>query len=613
LPAEDRLTAGRAGASAFGRVALVILALYALAMVAPDFLRVFRPLGSFGLETNGDGLIYDVQGPFASEAESPAWRAGLRLGDRLGLFAMRCIPVDTELCASTLAQFGGVNYVVPGREARLILVASGERPAREVTVVAEPRPDNRLFEVIVALDTIAGILVVLGATWLVWTRPGAMTWGFFVYVIQFNPGQAFQFWAWAQLWPWALLIQDAISSVMQAAAYTGLLLFALRAPLDRAEGRWRNLERTLPAISIVFLVVSLAGMGSVFGYPAETWTRSTFFIGFAVSVAAVAILLGRRRDLSPRDYQRIRWVIWGCLIGLPAYLLAQLSQETSLFAELLGQGVTSEEVAGGLYLINGVLCLFVVEAVRRKTVVNVWIPLRRATAFGLLLSVPVLFLHKQIEIIDEYIHMPYWAWVAVASGLVYLIARAHEFATELANRLFDREFIRAERHLTTVGETVLHSRSLAEVDRLLVNEPMRSLQLASAALFREQDGVYRRRASGGWDADDADTLADDDPILHHRFERKPYPVDAARLSHAPLPHDLARPLLAVPVGNPRRCYAIMLYSGHEAGTDLDGNEHHLLGSLAHDAEIAYAQIESETLHKRVAALEGQLARAPQTG
>jgi hypothetical protein len=605
--------ADRNRASLFGRVALVILTLYALAMVAPDFLRVFRPLGSFGLATNGDGVIYDVRGPFVSEEDSPAWRVGIRSGDRLDLAAMRCIPVDTDLCASVLSQLGGVNYVVPGREGRLIIAATGERPAREVTVVAAPRPDNRLFEVIVALDTLAGILVVLGAAWLVWTRPGTMTWGFFVYVIQFNPGQAFQIWAWAQLWPWALLAQDFIAQMMQAAAYTGLLLFALRAPLDRTEGRWRNIERALPAISIMFLAVSLAGMGSVFGYRTEIWARSSLFVGFAVSVAAVAILLGRRRDLSPRDYQRIRWVIWGCVIGLPAYLLAQLSQETSLFAELLGQGIGSEEVAGALYLINGVLCLFVVEAVRRPTVVNVWIPLRRATVLGLLLSVPVFFLHKQIEIIDEYLHMPYWAWVFVASGMVYLLARAHDITTELTDRIFDREFIRAERHLATVGETVLHAGSLTEVDRLLVNEPMRSLSLASAALFREQDGVYRRRASAGWDADETDTLTADDPMLAQRFERKPYPVDPAHASRARLPHDLARPLLAVPVGNPRRCYAMIFYSGHEAGTDLDSSERHLLGSLAHDGEIAYAQIESETLHKRVALLEGQLTRASELG
>jgi hypothetical protein len=601
----------RNGASLFGRIALLLLTIYALAMIAPDLLRVARPLASFGLAVNGDGLIYDVQGPFASEEDSPAWRAGLRAGDRLDLGAMRCAPVDTVVCASMLSQWGGVNYVMRGREATLV-IASAERPAREVKLTAEPRPANRLLDLVVVLDTIAGILVVLGAAWLVWTRPGAMTWGFFVYVIQFNPGQAFQFWAWLQLWPRALLAQNAIFLLMQAAAYTGLLLFALRAPVDRAEGRWRTIERALPALAIVFLAVALASMRTVFGYPAEIWARSMLFIGFAVSVGALAILLGRRRDLSPRDYQRIRWVIWGCLIGLPAYLLAQLSQETSAFSDLIGEGLTPEELAGALFLINGVLCLFVVEAVRRPTVVSVWIPLRRATAFGLLLSVPVLFLHKQIETIDEYIHMPDWAWVAVASVLVYLIARGHELATELMNRLFDREFIRAERHLATVGETIQNSGSLDEIERLLVNEPMRSLRLASAALFREQDGIFCRQLSAGWDTDHADTLTSNHPLLRARFDRKPYTPDAVDAVHGPdgqLPDDLARPVLVVPVGNARRCYAILLYGGHEVGTDLDRSERHLIGSLARDAEIAYAQIESETLQKRVAMLEAQLAQA----
>ena len=392
------------------------------------------------------------------------------------------------------------------------------------------------------LETIAGILVVLGAAWLVWTRPGAMTWGFFVYVIQFNPGQAFQFYAWLQLWPRALLVQDVVAVAMQAAAYVGLILFALRAPVDRAEGRWRLVERALPALAILFLAPTLAGLGTVFGFRAETWMRSSFLIGFAVSASALAILLGRRRDLSPRDYQRIRWVIWGCLIGLPAYLLAQLAQETSLLDGLLGEGALSDEVAGLLYLINGVQCLFVAEAVRRPTVINVWIPLRRATVLGLLLSVPVLFLHKQIETIDEYIHMPDWAWVLVASGLVYLLARAHEFTTEIADRLFDREFIRAERRLIEVGETIHHADSLAEIERLLVEEPMRSLKLASAALFREQGGVFKRRASAGWDAGHAETFTAEEPLLAARFERRPYALDSAEAVHASdaaVPSDLA--------------------------------------------------------------------------
>ena len=601
----------RNGASLFGRVVLLLLTLYAIAMIAPDLLRVVRPLGSFGLAMDGDGRIYDVRGPFESEHDLPAWRAGLRAGDRLDLAAMSCASVDSIGCASLLSQWGGVTYVMPGREATLVLASAGQHSGGEVKLKAEPRPTNRLLDIVIVLATIAGVSVVLGAAWLVWTRPGPMTWGFLIYVIQFNPGQAFQFWAWLQLWPRVLLAQNVIFLVMQAAAYTGLLMFALRAPVDRTEGRWRIIERALPALAIVFLGVALASMATVFGYPAEIWSRGMLLIGFAVSAGAIAILIGRRRDLSPRDYQRIRWVIWGCLIGLPAYLLAQLSQETSLFGEFIGNGQGQEEVAGALFLVNGILCLFVVEAVRRQTVVNVWIPLRRATAFGLLLSAPVLFLHKQIEAIDEYIHMPDWAWVVVASGLVYLIARGHELATELMDRLFDRKFIRAERHLAEVGETIQNSTSLDEIDRLLVDEPMRTLGLASAALFREQDGAFCRSFSAGWDMDHADTLTSNHPLLFARFERKPYTLDSVDAAHAQsveLPDDLERPVLVVPVGNARRCYALVLYGGHEIGTDLDTGERDLLGELARDADIAYAQVESDTLRQRIAVLENELAK-----
>ena len=96
----------RKGASLFGRIALLLLTVYALAMIVPDLLRVVRPLGSFGLAMDGDGRVYDVQGPFEAEHDSPAWRAGVRAGDRLDLAAMSCASVDTIVCASLLSQSG---------------------------------------------------------------------------------------------------------------------------------------------------------------------------------------------------------------------------------------------------------------------------------------------------------------------------------------------------------------------------------------------------------------------------------------------------------------------------------------------------------------------------
>ena len=248
-------------------------------------------------------------------------------------------------------------------------------------------------------------------------------------------------------------------------------------------------------------------LGSAFGYQTEFAMRASILIGFAVSVAALGILIGRRGDLSPRDYQRIRWVIWGCLIGLPAYLIAEISQETSLPTSLFGGGAVTEDVAGFIYLINGVLCLFVVEAVRRPTVVSVWIPLRRATALGLLLSVPAFFIHEELSTINEWTQLPEWAWVVVASVFVFVISRLHEFATEHVDRLFDRDFHHAKQRLAAVGQAIQRADSLEEIDRLLVDEPMQSLRLASAALFRDEAGTFRRRASAGWDAAHVDTLS----------------------------------------------------------------------------------------------------------
>ena len=172
-----------------GRVLLALLTLYALAMIVPDFLRIVRPLGSFGLATNADGLIYDVQGPFAEEEESPAWRAGLRVGDRLDLAAMRCAPVDSR---DLREQFGPVGrrqlrHARPQGDAHRQGGGRVARPARICSPPSSVRARSRSTPWCCSTG-IAGVLVVLGAAYLVWIRPGAMTWGFFAYVIQFNPG-----------------------------------------------------------------------------------------------------------------------------------------------------------------------------------------------------------------------------------------------------------------------------------------------------------------------------------------------------------------------------------------------------------------------------------------
>ena len=336
--------------------------------------------------------------------------------------------------------------------------------------------------------------------------------------------------------------------------------------------------------------------------------RATLLVGFVVSAAALAILIGRRRSLTPRDYQRVRWVIWGCLIGLPANLIGELWQETSLPNSLFGAGAATEDVSGFFYLINGILCLFVVEAVRRPTVVSVYVPLRRATVLGLLLSLPAFLIHEELNTVHEWTDLPEWAWLLLASVLVFLIARLHEWTTELADWLFDRDFRKAEKRLEEAGQEIQRADSLAEIERLLVEEPVKALSLASAAVFREEDGCFRRRECAGWDSGHLDRLREGEPPLAAGSADAPFPIPAAGAGRG-LPDDLARPVLGVPIGNPRRRFAVVLYSAHEAGTDLEEAERGLLGALAREAEIAYGQVERELLQKRVERLERLLGDA----
>ena len=590
------------------RILVVVLMLWGIAMIVPDFVRVARPLGSFGFYANNDGLIYDVTGPFPDEASSPAWRAGIRAGDRLDLLRLECEVDELTSCGNALALLGGLEFVLPGSSATLPLAATGSAPARDVTLIAVQRPSNFLIRVVVMLDQVAGILVVVAAGWLVWSRPSAMRWGFFLYANWFNPGQVYAFYAILQQWPLLLIAQDVAASIAEAAGYAGLLLFCLRVPNDKTEPEWRPMERLLPYVGLLLALALLASYGSIFGFLTESTTRAVILAGFAVDFWALAILLARRRNQTPEDYQRMRWVVWGCLIGLPSFLIAELASTTSIFETRWGDFTPTEDIIGLLYLVNGILCLFVFEALRRRRVVSVMIPLRRVTILGLTLSIPVLLLHREVEHLQEFLDLPGWAWVVVGAGAVFLISRLHEGAVHLADRYFNREVDQAERELAAA---MLKARQPTDIDRLLADEPFRVLKLTSAAAFRRDGAVFHREVEGnGWSDDTTRTLRPDEPMLAPLAEGRPFSVAEADGDGLNLPPGLKRPVLAVPAVNPVRCFAVSLYGPHAAGTDLDANERALLARLSQNAAAMYAELESGELRRKVAKLEGELKAAP---
>jgi len=600
------VTSGRVTA---GRIALALLTAWALLQVVPDFYRIVRPLASAGFAASNDGLIHDVQGPFLRQQDSPAWQAGLRPGDRLDLLAMQCNRPTEQRCRDLLAVLGGLGgaqLVMPGRTLQVHVVPGDGSAPRTVEVAAQPYEMNWLDQGLLLINETIATLFILAAAWLVWTRPGGMTWGFFLYAIWFNSGQDFVFYAFLQERPFLLLAQEATGAVMQGCGYAGFLLFALRAPSDRPDPALRRWQFVLPLVAIVFAILQLLSYASAFGQPGEIPARATFVAGFAVEAAALVILLRRRRGQPPQEYQRLRWIIWGCVIGLPAFICAGILQSTTLWRAMPGLTTVPPELLAALYALHGLLAWFVFEAVRRPRVVSVSIPLRRITVFGLMLSPAALLMHQQIEHLHEWLHLPAWGFVFLGSVLLFLIGRAHEFGVELADHVFNRTFRRDVAALRAVAESLLQAESIEAVEATLATVPLQKLSLASAAVFRHEGSIFRRHAAAlGWPSGTVETLDSAEPALSAAQNEAPFLIDPADAARLGMPPGLAAPTVAIPVRDRLTCHALALYGPHATGADLSRDERNMLGGFAANAALAYRRLDAETLRREIVALRAQ--------
>jgi hypothetical protein len=599
-----------------GRVALLVLTFWALAMIVPGLQRVFDSIGAYGVSVDNDGLVTDVVAPFASAAESPAAAAGIVPGDRVDLKAMRCVPPGTRRCADLIAilgGMGGIQAALPGTEIALEILPVSGGPPKTVKFEAALAPLTLAARVVLLADTVVGMVVIAIAFWLVWMRPSWMTWGLFLYVIWFNPGQYYTFYAVLQRWPLGLAGQELIEAIGEGAAFAGLLLFALRFPEDRTEPRWEKVQWTVPLLGAAVTALTLLSFLGTVGYPAERITQIGFLAGLVIDAGVLYILIARSRAMPPREKQRIRWVIWGCAIGMPTYIFAELCQSTDLFNNLLGP-VQSQVLTGLFYLPNGVLAYFAAHAVWQRRVVSVAIPLRRGTTLAALsfgAGVPIFLLHEKLGQAEERFHLPNWIWLLVVAPLILLLLhRLHEIAVEVVDHIFNRKFHKARKNLENATEEIRRAETLAQIDHLLVENAVRAFRLSSGAVFRYDGGVFRRtQNTKGWDASMKKELRrESDAVVLRSADIG----EAMRLHHgqwaAPgLPTGVEEPALCVPVpsGMPEAT-AVILFGPHDTGNDIDADEREELEQFAERAAVGYERVVSGALRQEVAQLKAQL-------
>ena len=611
----------------WARLLMILLTLWSLGTMLPGLCRIAAPLLSYGLSVDNDGVVLDVVYPFPDGQGSPAARAGLRPGDRIDLHAMRCGAGRPEGCRAIIAllgDFGGIEYTLARRPITILLKGGGGTAGRRLTLAPAKARMHFPARLLLLLDTLVGAAFVLTAFLLVWRQPSRMAWGFFLYALWFNPGQDYAYYAFLQLWPHVFLAAQFIDTLAQGAGYAGLIAFALSFPRSRPEQNWRLLTPGLVLLGGAMAAISLAASANLFGYETSTMSQIQFFAIIPLDLLALGLLILRRRGLPPQDAARMRWALAGLIIGLPAFLAAELCQSTDIPVRLLGfaPAIGAIEI---LFLLHGVVAYFCGTAMARGRVVSVAIPLRRGAILACLsfiLGVPIVLLHDEVSSYGDRLHerfaMPAWLWLMVVSPIALIVlTHLHHRSVHALERIFNRGYHRARERLAEAGRSMLHVRSFEEVDRKLTETPGESLALVSAAIFRQVDGQFRRSGpSPGWSPTSATTLDPERDAIVLRClesgEAEPLPRDA--WSREDLPPDDLAPCLAVPVrGGVAESLAIALFGPHRTGSDINADERVLLQDFAERAALGYDRVEVETLRRIVEHLRARAAAREEPG
>ena len=580
----------------------IVVALSLLVLVAGgiDLRRIWTPIGLFGYQTNGDQVVI-----FVADG-SPAAKAGMQVGDTIDL---QSTPVQSRYHA---IQGGTLDS---GESATLGIIHKGVRRILTLTAIPQKTEAQPYYTVYrMAVLGVAVLYIFLGAA-LVLLRPSLMTWGFFLYCLANAP---FTFYSLPLFFPfpWNYLTYSGLS-FLTAAGTVGLLVFALCFLNEPIKG-WRlSALRTTPwlfAALVIFELIWIYQWGWVGASPGELFSRIYIAMQVLWSLAALYLFLDTYVRARGADRQRIRWVVVGFGLNLAFQLVYQV-----LTLYVPSAPIWLFHI---LQLSTVIVPLTVAYAVIKHRVIDVSFVVSRTLVYGVLTSLLVgafalvdwLFIDKlklaRLGVVAE-------MGVAVAGG--FWFNGLHRRVDLFIDAIFFRQRHKAEVQLARNAAALPYVTTTKAVAEALVAEPVRSLSLASAALFRrEKDGTYFREDSVGWQDSDLKRLDDNDDRLLALMQTEHGPLSLYEhpWRDKDVPSGSAHPVVALPIIVRRELAAVVFYGAHIHGEALDPDEIKAIAGLASGAAAAYDHLEAEAIKREVQlfrrkneSLEAQLAEA----
>lgn len=591
---ESTARLGRRGFSLLGGIVASILAAYTIGTGIPDLARPWFPVGTAAVSIDNDDYVTVV------EPNGPAARAGLRVGDRLD---------TSNFTTRVIWGWGSADISAsPNQRIPVAFIHNGTR--RSTALVTREHRESPAATVLRFAGSLVGIFMVLTGLALVLLRPGAMTWGFYLYALALNPASSEKF--VASLPPAAIVAYTGWLLTVFLAGNIGLVIFALRFPT----GTPSRTGRLLQAIFVTVLIP----LGAIYAYyvvvfplfgvtGGRAFSLLTIFITVFAYVISMLGFLDTYAHATREDRQRTKWVIAGFAIGIAGLITGFILSDVSLSALSIPSWIAPSANFTAL-----MIPLTVAYAVIHHHVVDVRFAISRALVLGALTTSMIAvfsfldwFLGRELSAS----RLDTIAEVGAAMAVGFWLNGLHAFVNRKVDALLFRQRHDAEERLGRVRRGLPHASTVAAIDDALVREPTDALKLSSAAVFLQaESGLFIRRSALGWGDGTSHALHPDDPVvLQLQGAAAPMRLRETGGSSAILPGGSARSVLAVPMLVRNQLRGIAFYGPHTSGSDFDAAELRSIELLVRSASSAYDHVEADALRARVAQLSTALAAA----
>jgi hypothetical protein len=561
-------------------VVVVALSVLCFAVVVPPMFSTF-PTAYSGAHIDPGIATPTIQ---SVDPGSPAERAGLRAGDRIGCIDTRDLMV--------LAPFSNSVAYEPNP---IHLCVTNVVPARQVSFYPRRGPQSQPFyggRAGSVLRVLSYLVFLLVGCLLVILRPSLTTWLLFGYCLASAPAAA----AYQALTTWPPQPYGALIAVLHpttAVASACLLLFALVVPEERVPSGWRGAAFWITTVAAsVFVGAQFFYRTLVSGFYRALDPLTIDFTRVA-TVAVVVVVMLRLLTMRADERPRFSWAAVAIVIGVITNDLRQ------------GQ----YGLAGFFGTLTIVMPLTLMYAIVRRHVIDVRFVISRAVVYGALMTIVFAIIAAADWAATRFlaemrVALALDAIIAIAFGV--LMHRLTPMLEGWVDSVIYRKKHAAEVYLRRLARTLPRAEREETVDRALVEDPYGELDLTMAALFRRTESAFTIALSAGLEEPAVALDRDGDLVRFMIVERSCVHIGGLNDRVAATLADLGSPAIAIPIFNGDDLVSFVLYGVHRDGTRLDPDEETLLESLGESAGQAYVRVENSRLRALVGSNEKAL-------